>query len=367
MRVTAVRTHLLEKPLQSPMRISRGGFQVRQHLIVEVVTDEGLTGLGEGVGTARWVGGLLMSGMADLLIGADPTDVDEVRRRLLDTQVYYERKGSAVCAASALEMACWDLKGKALDVPVHELLGGLRHDRLETYASDVYWNDDAGRMAADVERVLDQGFHTVKAHVGRHPPEEEVERISAMRKVLGAERRLMLDVNCGYNESEAEHACHLWAPFDPFWIEEPLPPDEIWGYARLRALSLVPIAAGENEFRVHGFRTLFEKEAIDVAMPDIGRAGGLQESLDICRLAEDFGIGVSPHNFSSGVLLAATIQLLAALPQACLLEMDSSSNAIYRELLVEPLDLRAGCVYVGRQPGLGVALTPDLLRKYRVN
>ena len=129
----------------------------------------------------------------------------------------------------------------------------------------------------------------------------------------------------------------------------------------------MPIAAGENEFRVHGFKQLFDKNAVDVAMPDIGRVGGIQEARNICALAEAYGILVSPHNYSSGVLLGATIQLMASIPNAHLLEIDTSDNAVYQELLVEPLQIKDGIVRVPEFPGLGVELNEDVLKKYSVH
>ena len=128
-----------------------------------------------------------------------------------------------------------------------------------------------------------------------------------------------------------------------------------------------PIAAGENEFRLHGFKNLFDNNAVDVAMPDIGRVGGIQETRNICALAQSYGILVSPHNYSSGVLLAATIQLMASVPNTHLLEIDTSDNAIYTELLIEPLEIKDSFVKVPQFPSLGVKLDQKILEKYTVN
>ena len=138
MKISSIRVFLLQKKLSSTMRISRGGFDVRNHTIVEVHTDEGITGLGEGVGNAHLVKAILEGQMGKLALGLDPFNIEKVRNTLIDSQVYFERMGSAICAASAIEMACWDIKGKALNVPVYQLLGGLYQEQLETYASDVY-------------------------------------------------------------------------------------------------------------------------------------------------------------------------------------------------------------------------------------
>ena len=134
MKITRIQTYLLRRQLSSSMKISRGGFSERTHAIVEVITDEGIKGLGEGVGTASLVKSILDGHMGELAIGLDPFNIEQVRRRLIDSQVYFEAKGSVICAASAIEMACWDIKGKALSVPTFELLGGCYRDKINSYA-----------------------------------------------------------------------------------------------------------------------------------------------------------------------------------------------------------------------------------------
>jgi len=348
------------------MHISRGGFNARNHTLVEVRTDEGITGLGEGVGNAHLVKAILEGQMCDLAIGLDPFNIEIVRNTLIDSQVYFERKGSAICAASAIEMACWDIKGKALNIPVYQLLGGLFQDKLETYASDIYWEDNIKKMTDNAERIVDQGFKTVKAHIGYKSPKEDLERVRLLRAVIGEQTNLMIDVNAGYNHFDAYRAAKLWGDYDLMWLEEPLPPHHIEALADLRNRTRVPIAAGENEFQLHGFKELFDHRAVDIAMPDIGRVGGLQETKNISILAEAYGVPVSPHNFSSGILLAATMHFMASTPNSMLLEYDSSNNAVYEELLIEPLKFVDGQIEVPNNPGLGVHLPEDIIRHYSI-
>lgn len=365
MKITEVQVHLLKKDLSTSMRISRGGFTVRYHAIIEVKTDEGISGLGEGIGTASYVKALVEGGMGAAVIGKDPRSIEEIRRSLIDSNVYFERKGSAICAASGIEMACFDIKAKALGVPVYELLGGKCRDRVTAYASDIYWEDDIGKMIKSAERILSQGIKTVKAHIGCRAPHEDEVRVAALRKAIGPSNRLMIDLNAGYCFPDALRAVQSWEQYDLFWLEEPVNPHNVRGMAELRQKSRIPIAAGENEFLVHGFRELFEAGAVDYAMPDIGRAGGILETKQICALADSFGTKVSLHNFSSGVLLAATLHVMASTPGTMLLEVDTSENAIYKEFFVDPLKVENGQYFVPQGPGLGVQLTPEIL-KYRV-
>ncbi|MEK7689669.1 MAG: mandelate racemase/muconate lactonizing enzyme family protein, partial [Bdellovibrionota bacterium] len=359
--------HLLQKQLNSTMRISRGGFRVRNHLIVEVMTDQGVSGLGEAVGNVKYAQGILENAMIHLAIGFDPFNIEALRQKLLDSQVYFERMGSAICAASAIEMACWDIKGKALGVPVYQLLGGMVHPKLDTYVSDIYWEQEPAAMAKSARRILDRGFTAVKAHVGAENSRKDFNRIRALRSEIGPSTRMMIDLNAGYEYSDALNAALRWSEFDLTWLEEPINPEHRDRMSDLRSRCRVPIAGGENEFRIHGFRDLFEKKSLDIAMPDIGRAGGIQETKDICVLAAAFGVEVSPHCFSSGVLLAATAQLMASTPNAKLLEFDSSDNAIIDDLLITPPQFENGMYLVPENPGLGVVLRPETLKKYKVN
>ena len=367
MIITAVKVFLLQKQLTSSMHISRGGFSVRDHVIVEVHTDEGVTGLGEGVGNACLIKAILEGQMGQLAIGLNPFDIETMRQKLIDSQVYLERKGSAICAASAIEMACWDIKGKTLNIPVYQLLGGLYRDKIEAYASDIYWEDDPDDMSRNATRIINKGFRTIKAHVGRKSPKLDIERVKILRESIGNDVNLMIDLNGGYSSLEAYQAAQLWEQFNLMWLEEPLNPNQVDALSDLRSRIRIPIAAGENEFCLHGFKELFDKNAIDVAMPDIARVGGIQETRNICNLAEAYGIPVSPHNFSSGILLAATIHLQASTPNTTMLEYDTSDNAIYEDLLIAPLKIEDGYVTVPFHPGLGVELRKDILEQYAVN
>ena len=366
MKIKEIRVHLLQKKLTTSMRISRGGFDVRHHLIVEIITDKGITGLGEGVGNAHLIQSILKGSMIERAVGLDPMNIEKVRQKLIDSHVYFEQKGSVICAASAIEMACWDIKGKAFNVPVFELLGGLYRDKIEAYASDIYWEEDPKKMGENAARVKSLGYGAIKAHLGYKSPKEETLRVEAMRDAIGLEIDLMIDLNGGYNRLQAFQAAKLWEPYNLYWLEEPVSPVQIDCLADLRSRTSIPIAAGENEFRVHGFKPLFDKKALDIAMPDIGRVGGIQEARNICALAESCGILVSPHNYSSGVLLGATIQLMASVPNTHLLEIDTSDNAVYQELLIEPLEIESGFVEVPQFSGLGVKLDNEILKKYSV-
>lgn len=366
MKIIEIKTHLLEKKLSSTMQISRGGFNIRNHCIVEVITDEGVVGLGEGVGNARLIKHILDQYIGELALGLDPRQIEVLRKQLFDSEVYYEKSGSTICAASAVEMACWDIKAKALNVPLYELLGGCIQPCLTAYASDVYWQEQANKMADNAARIVDLGYKIVKVHIGYDTPEGECKRVRGIRDAIGDEVQLLLDLNAGYSGYDARRAIGLWRDYNISWLEEPVSANTIDALADLRSHSPLPIAAGENVFRIHGFKALFDRAAVDVAMPDIGRAGGIQECKNISALADAYGVMVSPHNFSSGILLAATLHLMASTPNCQWLEMDSSNNAVYGELLTQPLSFIKGRIEVPHQPGLGVHLPEQILARFKV-
>ena len=222
-------------------------------------------------------------------------------------------------------------------------------------------------MEENASRIKNLGYKIIKAHLGCKSPIEDTLRVRTLRDAIGPDTELMIDLNGGYNRLQAFKAANLWEPYDLTWLEEPVNLNQMDCLADLRSRTSLPIAAGENEFRIYGFKQLFDKNAVDVAMPDIGRAGGIQEVRNICALAQSYGILVSPHNYSSGVLLGATIQLMASVPNAHLLEIDTSDNAVYQELLIEPLEIEKGFVRVPQFPGLGVKLDNEVLKKYSVH
>lgn len=363
MKITDVQAYVLRKQLERPLLTSRSDGAVRTHVLVQVMTDAGITGLGEGLGHSGVIKGIVDELLGPRVLGADPFEVTALYRRMVEGDVLWDLKGSLLCAASAIEIACWDIKGKALGVPVYQLLGGRVRDRIEAYASDLFWAPPDA-MARDAARWVEQGFRVVKCHIGRLPPAQETVRVRAMRQAIGPDAGLMIDLNCGYDLDTALEAARRWAEYDIFWLEEPLSPYLVEPLARLRAAVDIPIAAGENEFTAHGFKPLFDHGALDYAMPDVARAGGLGETQRICALAAAYGVPVSPHSFGSGVHLAATLHLMAATPNTKLLELDVAGMSVMHDLFLQPLQVVEGHVLVPDTPGLGVELSPATIHTY---
>lgn len=366
MKIKSVEVHILRKELSTSMQISRGGFKTRRHCIIQIVTDDNVYGLGEGVGNPDAIMTLVDKCISPLIIGFDCTDIAAIQNKLLYDSVYFERSGSWVCAVSAIEMALWDIKGKYEQKPVYELLGGLQSNSLEIYASDVYWYEDTGLVQKDIESILEKGIVNVKIHTGVLDPKQEQIRFKKISKCFSRIQKLMIDLNCAYSFENSILAVKYFEEFNPFWIEEPLKITEEIRLCEVKALSSVPLAYGENLMNLEGFHYLFQGNSIDYAMPDIARVGGIQTSLNILDLCEKMSVTPSFHNFSSGVLLAATIHIMAARSEAQLLEFDSSQNSVIHEFFPEQLRINHGKMAVPATVGLGVLLTDDVL-KYKEN
>jgi L-alanine-DL-glutamate epimerase-like enolase superfamily enzyme len=364
MRITDVRCVQLARRLERVQRNSRGARQERRFTFVTVETDAGLTGLGEASGDPLLTPTILGSRLGPLAVGLDPLDPAAVFDRLFASREFWETGGSVLCGISAIEVACWDVRGQAEGVPVCDLLGGRRRDRVEAYASDLHWDEPAvmAELAASYARA---GFRHVKAHLGA-PGERDrdLARCEAVRRAVGPGVGYLIDVNTAFDRQTALARGREFRAFDPFWYEEPLPPLDWQGHAWLRGQLGLPLAAGENLYTAHGFEPLLGAHGCDYAMPDVLRCGGLGQARQICLAAGRQGIVASPHNFSGGVGLAATLHLMAALPRTQLLEFDPTGTAVYEELFAEPLAVERGSVRVPSGPGLGVRLTDAVLSRY---
>jgi L-alanine-DL-glutamate epimerase-like enolase superfamily enzyme len=365
MKITSIRTIPLRRALAPPQRNSLDVRNERRFTFVIVETDAGIRGLGDAFGNAALMEPIVERRIAKAAVGLDPFDIRGLWRKLFESSPFWETGGSVVCAISAVEVACWDIQGKARGVPVSELLGGAKRNTVEAYASDLHW-DDPRAMAETAQTYADAGYRWVKTHIGAAgEADADLARLEAVRRAIGPDIGLMIDINTAFDYETALAEGHRYLPFEPFWYEEPICPIDYEGHARLRRELPTPVATGENLYTLYGFAPLFACGGCDWAMPDILRCGGIRQARLICEEAERQGVTASPHNYSSGVGLAATLHLMAALPQTRLLEYDTTGTAIYEELFVEPLEVKDGFVRVPTAPGLGVELTDGIIAKYR--
>ena len=332
--------------------------------LVRVTTDNGMTGLGAAYSHPDLVRIIVENHLKPFLLGHDPREVEALWDRMYSLTRWYGRKGAAMSALGALDTAFWDLRGKALGSPVHALLGGDR-DSVPAYGSGLNWHDDLDDLANEAASYLDQGFRRVKMRLGRSEA-YDVAAVETVRRTVGPDRDVIVDASHRYSLEVAERIAKVLAANNVFWFEEPFSPEDIDNYVALRPRIAVPIAAGENDFGVQGFREMLRAGALDIAQPDVSRAGGITECLRIGRLAAEMDAGVATHTWSDAVALIANAHLVAALPNGITVEVDRTGNPFIDELLAEPWQVKEGRLQLSQAPGLGIELNPDMIQRLAV-
>lgn len=389
MKITAIECFVLLVPDYRADACS----SAQDNLVVKIHTDEGLVGIGE-TDTNPWVAKAMIEapgthimglGLKEMLIGSDPTDVEGLWERMYVGSAMTGRRGLGICAMGALDMALWDLRGKAEGKPCWQLLGGAAHPGITPYASllpdgdtlDVYTRILVER-AVEAKRL---GFKAAKLEVCIKGPyshnslqiqdDREIARIvHACREAVGPDMVLMVDVAyCWRDWKEALRAIEMFAEEDIYFVETPLPSDDLEGYAKLTRTSPVRIAAGEWLNSRFEFLELMDRDAVDVVQPDVGRVGGLTEARRVALHARDRGIVVVPHCWKSAIGIAASAHLAAIAPTCTYIEFLPSSLAdsrLRRELVADELPVVDGVIPLPDRPGLGVTLNEDTLTRFQV-
>jgi len=370
MKITSVEAIPLEAPLEKPVSRARQivPLKARRSLLVRLTTDEGLTGLGEGLTPVapEAAAAVVERVLKPFLIGRDPLDSEPIWEKLYATNSSrgYSR-GYQMIAISAVDIALWDLKGRILGQPVCRLLGGSFLDRIPVYATGLMIEEEPRAILDQAEEYYDQGFRAMKLKIGQDEA-QDLETVRNLRRALGPEVKIMVDANGAYDSSTALRIGRRLQELDIFWFEEPTPPEDLAGLARVRAGLDLYVAAGECEYTRFGFRELFLKEAVDVCQPDVARAGGITECRRIAALAQAFNVRYAPHAWGGAVCLAATVHLAASLPNFLICELDRVPNPLRDELTLERPDFRDGFLHLPARPGLGLTLDEGALERYRL-
>jgi len=345
--------------------------------VVRVHTDNGLIGLGEADSSPLIVKAIveaprshsIMAGIRELLVGEDPLRVRRLWHKMYDGTLYFGRRGVALHAISGVDIALWDLAGKALGQPVHALLGGAVRDRIRAYASALF-APTPEETAAKAKRYVELGFTAMKFGWGNfgHDLARDVAQVRAVREAVGPSVQIMVDAGLCWDVATAADMARRLAEFDVFWLEEPLHPDNLAGYAALTARSPIRIAAGEEDASLYAFEDLIDRGGIAIVQPDVSRAGGLSESLRIADLAHRRGRVCVPHNFSTGILTAASLHLNAVIPNAIFQEFPAPGEGtpLNTDLVSPPFIARGGYLEIPAGPGLGIDLVPEVVQRYLV-
>jgi D-arabinonate dehydratase len=387
MNIADIRTIALSCKVDPPYASAAGVQASRAGLLVEVETDTGIVGIGEaGVGGGA-TADVIAKSLKPLLIGQDPLLIEGLWQKMFARTRQFGRRGLVMQAISGIDIALWDIAGKAAGMPVYRLLGGCR-DRVEAYASGGFYQRDksAADLAAEAEGYRARGFKGMKMKVGRNPstqtplrellgqkdfcevdPEEDLTRVAAVREALGPKSKLMVDANCAWSPAMAIAMGREMEQHNLYWIEEPVATDDIEGSAEVARALAAPVAGYETELGLYGFRELISRGAVDIVQLDLAWSGGFSEGKRIAAYAHAHHRMVAPHAFAGAVLLVASLHFAAAIPNGLELEWDQNPNAIREELLKQPLRLeKDGTVKVPERPGLGVELDRAAVERYRI-
>ena len=345
-------------------------------LIIKVETDEGITGYGE-VDTAPYVGKAIVEaymshgtcyGLREVILGADPFDYEQIWNDMWAKTYYYGRTGPVMHVMSGIDMAIWDIMGKAVGKPVHKLLGGSYVSRVRPYASALMPENtnDVRRM---VETYTSLGYTAIKFGWGPlgYDVMRDLKLIESARKSAPEDVEIMIDIGKRYRLKQAMFIARELEGMNIYWLEEPLPAEDYSGYRRLTEFTTLRIATGEEESGRLAFTRLINEAHVDIIQPDISRCGGLTEARKIASMAADHNIMLVPHAFKTGILVAASIHLIAATPGIPFLEFSVTESEIRKELLTEPFVQKDGYIRVPSEPGLGIELNPSVISRFGIN
>jgi L-alanine-DL-glutamate epimerase-like enolase superfamily enzyme len=344
-------------------------------VLVRITTDEGLEGIGSagvGNGAAAYV---LEHHLKPILLGQNPFDVELLWEKMYRSTLNYGRKGLVIEAISAVDIALWDILGKAAGQPVYNLLGGKTSERIPVYASRLYAHADLDALAFQAERFRKQGFRAMKHRFGYGPRDglegmrRNLELSRTVRNAVGPDIEVMADAYMGWDVTYAIRMIRMLedAGLNLKWIEEPVIPDEIDGYARIRREVHTPISGGEHEFTRYGYRELIRREAVDILQPDVNRVGGITEARKIWAMAAAYNIPVIPHAGQMHNYHLVISHLNSPMAEYFPRPSEGGSlddDTLFWELFIGEPRAQNGFIRLPDKPGLGLELNWPQIRKW---
>jgi len=373
MKITDVKSAIVRQENLNP-NIGDGS---QDTIVIMIETDAGITGYGE-VDSSPYVvktiidmpaSHMVCKGLKELLIGEDPFDIEVLWEKMYHRSYYYGRRSAAIHAMSGIEIALWDIKGKALGLPVYKLLGGAYQTTIPAYCS-VLMPDSTDEIRRIADTYMPMGFKGVKfgwGPLGQSRQKDEL-LVGTAREALGPDALMAIDIAMvwGDYKSGLEHM-RVLEPFKPTWIEEPFTPDNIQAFKRLNAATDVKLSAGEEVGTLYEFKELIDNDCVDILQPDMSRCGGIsiaKKAADLARLKD---IPVIPHAFKTGILMSASLQFIATVKNSFILEYCSQETVLSKNLIHHHFSLdEKGLVHIPDAPGLGIEVDHDMLEHYTV-
>jgi L-rhamnonate dehydratase len=388
MKITDVRTRVVEwrgktVPPQphfctNPVDIlelpadAMGPFRFHSWLIVEIATDTGQVGVGEAALAPRVTKQVIDLYLKPILMGQNPFDSEYLWQHMYRRTMAFGRKGIGMVAISAVDIAIWDLLGKATNQPVFRLLGGKTKEKIPVYASRLY-SQPLDDLAKEAKQYKDQGYRAMKLRFGWGPADgaagmqRNVELVRTVREVIGDEIDLMADAYMGWTLDYARRMIPLLAPYQLRWLEEPVIPDDIAGYAALKAMNQIPIAGGEHEFTLYGFRELLDAGAVDYIQFDTNRVGGISQARKISALAEAYEVPVIPHAgqmHNYHIVMASLNSPLAEFFP--IVDVEVGNELFWYIFKGEPVPRHGYIELDENRPGLGLEIDEQALKKFDI-
>lgn len=388
MKITDVRTRVVEwrgkiVPPQphfctNPVDIlelpadAMGPFRFHSWLIVEVAADTGQVGIGEAALAPRVTKQVIDLYLKPILLGQNPFDSEYLWQHMYRRTMAFGRKGIGMVAISAVDIAIWDLLGKATNQPVFRLLGGKTKEKIPVYASRLY-SQPLDDLAKEAKQYKDQGYRAMKLRFGWGPADgaagmqRNLELVRTVREVIGDGIDLMADAYMGWTLDYARRMIPLLAPYQLRWLEEPVIPDDIGGYAALKAMHQIPIAGGEHEFTLYGFRELLDARAVDYIQFDTNRVGGITQARKISALAEAYEVPVIPHAgqmHNYHIVMASLNSPLAEFFP--IVDVEVGNELFWYIFKGEPVPRQGYIELDEKLPGLGLEIDEEALKKFEI-
>lgn len=359
-KITSVRPRALSIPFERPLVTASFPIPAIDTVLVEIDTDAGVRGHSWIFAFGRRRLDVLMamvSDFADLAVGEDPTMTERLWQKMHNAVGFVGKQGITTLGMSAIDTACWDIAGKLADQPVYRLLGG-HASQVEAYASSGLWldrsRDDLAREAAE---FVERGFRAVKMRAGIADADEDVARVATVREAIGPDVALMVDANQAWTAKQAIRMADRFAEFDLYWLEEPLPHEDVAGYADVRAAIDMPLCTGESNYLSSDFVRLIEAGAADFYMPDLMRMGGITEMVKTVHLCDAHGVTVTPHLF-----MEHSIHIAASAPNVVWQE----HQPWWEPILAEPVDFRDGVIHLSDRPGFGLLFDEAAVARFEL-
>ena len=364
MKITDVSLDSYRWPRNKPIRNGRYTYPNSGIDVVEVKTDNNITGIGlaGALHDEPSIGPAILKHLKQYVLDQDPFDTEKIWSDMWQPKLI-GRRGIATRVISGIDIALWDIKGKATGQPLYKLLGGFTSS-MPVYIAGGYYeeNKTLNDLAEEMCVAVGMGTNAIKMKIGGAPINEDVERVSVVRDAVGPNIKLMVDANCAYRFYEAIEIARKLEKYDIYWFEEPVNPDDYQGHKMVSESTSIPIATGENEYTRYGFRDLIKDRCVAIVQPDATVMGGITEYMKVAAMAQAHDMPVAPHGNQD-----LHIHLAAAIPNGLILEYYTSAfDPMWNKMFTNVLRIQDGQVSPPDRPGLGIDLNKDALARYHV-